>query len=328
MNADEEEEENPYEALRKRNIARNEARLASLGLLGPTPTTKASLGNKRTTRSTPKKIAKPPEKIPVRRSTRTQRTPIISYKEDPLLFLNPKRAASAGSLKGSTSQSPTFVGDLDQHSAAPAESVPSNRKTTAMQRTTTTPNIYSARNLSLDTHNLVSCWLAKPMTTTGKRAVMEEMTRQFSDATFDQRQISFNKYCGVQKWKRGIFLWVNLGGPNNDVVNQFLGQSMTWYGGSRMHEQSPPILRLLQAGKRAAEEHNHEDGIVLWCRRYLPEKRTFGPYYCFGKLAYVSHDNSSNPISFVWNLVDYDNLIAAAAKEDNVVLQMIQQNQG
>jgi hypothetical protein len=47
----------------------------------------------------------------------------------------------------------------------------------------------------------------------------------------------FNKYSGVVEWRNALFIWVNIGFPNNEYSNRFLdgGKLMTWFGGSRMN---------------------------------------------------------------------------------------------
>eukprot|EP00554_Chaetoceros_debilis_P016438 CAMPEP_0194122506 /NCGR_PEP_ID=MMETSP0150-20130528/50925_1 /TAXON_ID=122233 /ORGANISM="Chaetoceros debilis, Strain MM31A-1" /LENGTH=247 /DNA_ID=CAMNT_0038815397 /DNA_START=63 /DNA_END=807 /DNA_ORIENTATION=- len=82
----------------------------------------------------------------------------------------------------------------------------------------------------------------------GKAAVVEHariMSGNFSS-------ISFNKYSGVCEFKNDIlFLWVNIGDPKSSVKNNFLneGRHITWFGGSRMHEASTVIHRLINIGK-------------------------------------------------------------------------------
>ena len=180
--------------------------------------------------------------------------------------------------------------------------------------TTVSLPVNSARSISLDIQRLVDeeyGFLGKAMTKTGKAAVMEEAARLFSSVPLDTSiysRISFNKYCGVQEWSGNrIFLWVNLGGKPGAYVNDFLdkGRQISWFGGSRMHSESNPIKKLLKVGSAARDDQlDASDGIVLWVRRFSAEKRTFGPYNCLGRLAYVSHDPGSIPISFVWALLD------------------------
>jgi hypothetical protein len=65
--------------------------------------------------------------------------------------------------------------------------------------------------------------LGQTMERTGKAFVMEESVRQCMSIEDRVPRLSFNKYSGVQEWKNdAMFLWVNLGGPAADVVNDFL----------------------------------------------------------------------------------------------------------
>ena len=118
-------------------------------------------------------------------------------------------------------------------------------------------------------------------------------------------RLSFNKYCGVQEWGNAIFLWINLGSKDNSVVNDFLdnGKRITWYGGSRMYDYSPVIHKLLKFGKEATKMSSN---ILLWCRRYDTVTKKFTPYICLGRLSYESHQPGSQPLAFVWNLIDAD----------------------
>ena len=70
------------------------------------------------------------------------------------------------------------------------------------------------------------------------------------------------------------------------------------------------------AAVEAEEEEEEADGgggysssdVVLWCRRYRPETKAFSPYVCFGRVGYRSHEPGSQPLAFVWDLLDYDGL--------------------
>jgi hypothetical protein len=186
----------------------------------------------------------------------------------------------------------------------------------------------------LKTPELVQHFLGKPMERSGKEIVVNEAFR-LAATNFEEVQqlegirLSFNKYCGVQQWKNGFFLWVNMGtkksSSNNNpaaVVNEFLeqGRLVTWFGGSNMVEESPVIQSLLDKGKRAAvnkPELSHSSfGIVLWCRQYRVEAKQFGPYVCLGRLGYESHVKGSNPLAFVWRLLDYDDLMKSSIKRE------------
>jgi hypothetical protein len=171
--------------------------------------------------------------------------------------------------------------------------------------------------------------LGIPMEQTGKDFVIHESFRRAASKQDQERlsntlRLSFNKYSGVQEWGANVlFLWVNLGVKNADVVNDFLdgGRQITWFGGSRMHDDSPVIQQLLRVGRRQAKAtsngngnsndsngSNSQGGIILWCRTYRTETKGFSPYTCLGRLSYQSHVVGSSPLSFVWNLLDFERL--------------------
>ena len=203
------------------------------------------------------------------------------------------------------------------------------------------------------------------MARTGKEFVIHESFELASYENDRERlsghghgRLSFNKYSGVQEWCNDtFFLWVNLGirkNGNNVIINDFLdgGKRVTWFGGSRMHDESPVIQNLIRVGRRQQLQQQQQNeqqepvtqsretaepsltttstttsksssgGIVLWCRMYNEEKRTFGPYICMGRLGYVSHIPGSSPLSFIWNLLDYD---AIQSHPDISVRELFQQ---
>jgi hypothetical protein len=160
--------------------------------------------------------------------------------------------------------------------------------------------------------------LGRVMAKTGKAFVMEESVRLAAEnynISFNSANgISFNKYSGVQEWANAVFLWINLGAPKCDVINEFLdeGRRVTWFGGSRMHEKTPAIQRLMHEGAILSSSTTTLSCIVLWCRRYQPTCKTFTPYTCMGRLGYHSHEAGSRPLAFCWNLIDYDRLVKHA----------------
>ena len=117
-----------------------------------------------------------------------------------------------------------------------------------------------------------------------------------------------------------------------------------------MHEHTPSIQNLIQISQRQEEErqqnerhsesqggneegkynsydngnnNNRDDnyngsneGIVLWCRVYNNDKKGFGPYACLGRVGHHSHDFNAHPVQFVWDLLDYDKLMAVKEEEE------------
>ena len=89
---------------------------------------------------------------------------------------------------------------------------------------------------------------------------------------------------------------------------------MTWFGGSKMHDETPLIKRLIATGKNADRLHKEEEaspykphGIILFCR-LMDEKKRAKPYVCLGRVGYHSHVPGSRPLQFVWNLLDFKRL--------------------
>lgn len=293
------DELNSYMALRAAKIARNEARLAELGLLRPLP---PATTPSRKSRRKPRTIA-PVEISGLRRSTRHTSRP-TAYSDPP----EPQRKRTK--TKVSPTHWSTHV-EVDESPPPPVLTSISSK---------------SVRSIRLDVGALCDEVLGMFMNQTGKAHVVEESVRRTSSRT-DAHGLSFNKYCGVQEWNNdALFLWVNLGGNNGEYVNDFMdgGRQMTWFGGSRMHDESNVILRLLRVGQRAKDgQLPSTDGIILWCRQYCPEKRSFGPYVCLGRLAYHRHAPGSRPLQFVWSLLDYDRLVNHEQAEVRKMFQSI-----
>lgn len=174
----------------------------------------------------------------------------------------------------------------------------------------------SARAMNLDMNKLVlgdeqvKGFLGHQLDRYGKAPVMELSAHKAVDG-FSGGPISFNKYSGVQQWGNDtLFLWINLGAPQSEVINDFLssGKQVTWFGGSRMHDESNVIKHLIKVGKKGSAR-SPSTGIVLWCREYSRESKGFGPYICCGRLAYQYHEPGSRPLRFVWNLLDHERLM-------------------
>ena len=380
-NANEEgDETNPYLAMREAKIARNNKRLRDLGLLKqPQPPAAAILATTVRKNTKSRSPQKPTVAIigPVRRSSRLSSQEKPDYKDASL----PNEKQSAGGSGRKRPRSPIMALDNDDATftyyelpvtmpAAPCRS----RKSTAIAKA---PAANSVRSIDLDVTKLIlgsnnnintdnkntTGLLGKMMDHTGKEFVINE---SFANAASPQDQerlentnkLSFNKYCGVQEWKNAIFLWVNL--DTEDSPNDFLdgARQVTWFGGSRMHDDSPVIHKLIQYGNEVlssgatkigssnATITNNEEGgdatttttttsdnnkattdsdssnIILWCRRYRPEVKKFSPYVCFGRLGYKSHVPGSRPLSFVWELLDYEGL---KHHDDEVVRETFEQ---
>ena len=292
---------NEYVALREAKIARNEARLRALGLLSPekpAPPPPAPRKKKRKSLSSSPPAIRPPH----RRSARLRSSPPVDYyvDEEPMdrtfssKRLQTRSSSNASVVSGSQHPAPPLsaweLQDLGTVAPPPAPVDPSENSGSRM------PN-NSARAIRLDVQKLLASpnLLGVPSSAGGKAHVMEESAR-LAAAADDERgrvsfnRISFNKYAGIQEWGGDgtMFLWVNLHAPNCDFVNDFSegGRHVAFYGGARMRDETRVIQKLKRAGALAAAgKLPPEQGVVLWCRRYLSERKTFGPYVCLGRLS-------------------------------------------
>ena len=102
------------------------------------------------------------------------------------------------------------------------------------------------------------------------------------------------------------YIWVNIGGAAGDYNNSFSekGRYITWFGGSRMHADTPVTQRLLQGG-------GQKETVLLWVRL---EKE---PYTCLGPVKAVHSDVEAHPVSIKWELLLFEQL-SAKAKNTNL----------
>lgn len=319
---------NPYLAMREAKIARNEKRLRELGLLKPPqpPAAAAAAAMPRTKRSEMQKTILLIHNGPVRRSSRISLKTKPDYKDVSLPSESGTQQPAAVGRNRKRPRSPVLEPDdqITSSTFVVAKRAPSRKSSPS------TPAANSVRSIDLDVKTLVlgkdrssndnNGLLGKIMEHTGKEFIINESFSLAASAEDQLRlsntMLSFNKYCGVQEWKNAIFLWVNLG--TGDSPNEFLEDAsrVTWFGGSRMHDDSPVVHKLINYGKEASgssvtkdEDEKKVSDIVLWCRRYQPEIKKFSPYACFGRMGYRSHMPGSRPLSFVWDLLDRDGLI-------------------
>jgi len=372
------EEENPYLAMRRAKIARNQERLRTLGLLKPSemmmkkPQSKKSPEEQSstvppTTATTAAPVArgasayKPRRSrgrekatglmlfAPARRSSRiSSRQPATTPGAAPMIRVSmmAKQKPSLNRVNRKRALSPDGALAEEDATASSAPIIAKSVSSSSAKSSPSIPAANSVRTVDLDIKTLVlgnnnnntnnNGLLGKMMERTGKEFIINESFSLAASIEDQQRlqsvKLSFNKYCGVQEWKNALFLWVNLG--TNDSPNEFLedARCVTWFGGSRMHDDSPVVQKLIRYGKEGMgvaikQEKQKEEGvisgsassagsastdrssnIILWCRRYQPEEKKFSPYVCFGRLGYRSHVPGSRPLSFVWELLDYDGL--------------------
>jgi hypothetical protein len=300
-------QENPYLALREAKIKRNEARLRELGLVKkvnelPRPTVSSNASRKRGGSSNESSSSSSP--LTLRRSRRLSDQPEqVNYKD------------ISSDLDGILNKRLRVVTPSTDNDPGVATYSDNSHESKPPPKPRPPPALNSVRSISLCTQRLVLGGshdapvglLGVPMEQTGKEFVVYKSFENASSNEDRHRlegaRLSFNKYCGVQEWQDCAFLWVNLGGKGNTVVNDFLddGQQMTWFGGSRMYDGTPVIEKLIRWGREATDSSSK---IILWCRRFEAERKGFGPYVCLGRLSYQSHEPGSHPLAFVWNLLD------------------------
>jgi hypothetical protein len=328
MQEDADQETNPYLALRASKIARNQARLAELGLL-PVPSgftrrdhsssnERSSAVARRVSPSQPHK--RTPSPVVLRRSNRhSGQTRQANNVEASIR----ERRLSEG-RKRSRPEHVDKDHDVDDLQESQGKRLPS----LAAPPPRAPPSPRSVRMIALDPNVIVENFLGSPMERTGKEFVIHESFRLAASQDDKNRlgvdpALSFNKYSGIQEWKNVSFLWVNLVASERRegtvrTANTFMhgGRLVTWFGGSRMSEDSPVIQSLVKMGMEAIA--NTSSAIVLWCR--LPLKSgnasSMGPYVCLGRLAYDSHCLGSHPVAFTWRLIDYEKLAGPSVSSE------------
>lgn len=320
MNTPEIVDENPYLALRAAKIARNNDKLKELGLLKTPPSVisqarRAETGSKMSTSN--RQVER---RQPTRRSMRN-RPPNPDHEEPSLVSLETINVDSF----------------LPSRKRLLPEDSPTERARTKTKRSAST-YVFAAnsvRRIEISMSETTNKFLGRTMAKTGKACVIQ--------TTLGGVNASFNKYSGVQEWGNdAVYLWVNIGNEGkNDVVNDFPknGRQLTWFGGSQMHDDTSVIQKLIRIGHQSRKNSTPDaptaaqsttetkiddgSGIVLWCRHYNRQAKTYHPYTCLGRLSYESHVPGSQPLEFVWNLLDYDRLIQHEDKEVRARFQEI-----
>lgn len=289
---------NAYLLLREAKIARNQERLRELGLerrLSPVDVDVLPSSKKR--KPVSKRIT--PPSFPERRSSRLQGSSVNYTEVSVDNELGKKRGKEGLSppldFSSSVTSQHSHALTLEQLKVINDSSLPETQPLSSLMNSPKN----SARVMYINVEKLLfgtandddeDGVLGVLLPTTGKAFVMLESARRA--VLSDQYQvgpISFNKYSGIQEWGNDVlFLWVNLGAPNSEVVNVFLenGRQVTWYGGSKMHDETNSIRKLKRVGMHAAAGGaNLNQAVVLWCREYDRARKAFGPYVCLGRLS-------------------------------------------
>jgi len=293
-------EVNTYLLLRKAKIARNNEKLEKLGLNKPNSKKNGASVSSRSREGI--QDAKWRPVIATRRSSRLSSGAVEP--EVPTISTNNAIESKSTSKKRQRNEK-----DNTRSKSAPDDSKPKVIVQSEAKPGTTRATYVDVKKV-LHGHFDYPLFIGRRLANTGKAAVVEHAAFMCGN----EAGISFNKYSGVCEFQNdALFLWVNMNTPDADIKNDFVVDNdkaqMTWYGGSRMREESPVIQKLISIGKSAANGNLSEScGIVLWYRLYNIEQRKFEPYSCLGRLTYHSHESGSQPLKFTWNLLDYDRL--------------------
>jgi hypothetical protein len=261
-----------YERLRLSNILRNESYLTAIGLGASDRLDMA--GHKKVNKKRIKENPAKQDAMPQRRSQRIAEVPIPNYDLD-----------IAGVADDDDDD------DDDEGGAGPRQK--RFRTKTAVERPPPSSDSSRALNAQLDV------FLGDNV---GK--LLDEMspTKAAIMALSNGGSVpKFSKYQGVVEWKNCLFLWVNIGGFGG-YTNKFLdeGRVITWFGGSKMYEDSDSTKRLLKTKKGGVGDR---DRAILFVRLAANE-----PYCCLGDLACRKAVTDKHPISMEFELVDFERI--------------------
>jgi hypothetical protein len=304
----------PYLLLREAKIARNKDKLERLGLNNPS-TTKSSSDSSATRTSRSRSAAHEKSSRSLVATTRSSQR--VSNG-------TPVTKSEVQNLPVSTIGVKEFKSKKRQRSEESNSSKPKAVVRSEAKPGTTRATYVDAKKV-LCGHFDYPLFIGRRLANTGKAAVVEHANFMCGNEV----GISFNKYSGVCEFQNDVlFLWVNMNTPDADIKNKFVVDNdkaqMTWYGGSRMREESPVIQKLISIGQGAKTGKNPDScGIILFYRMYNLAKRVFEPYTCLGRLSYDSHEIGSQPIRFVWNLLDFDILKQATEPGGSCIINEI-----
>jgi len=283
-----------YELLREAKILRNKKRLVELGLDKPIIRERESDTRPRkkpvVAKSTVSSTGTQSTVISLRRSSRLEKLSVSNTGNGDKVR---KRNLNENVDELSTNRSPrNLIKDKKRQLLnVPTISIDDTVHPQELMRASAERR--KSREIMIDTDRILAHALGKYASEKmGKAAVVE-----FASLNDN---VSFNKYSGVLEWNNSLFLWVNLGGPNTFTENK-----MTWFGGSRMHDESEVVKRLIRASK-AQRCDDSSESVLLWVRFMDGSKAQ--PYICLGRLAYVYHSPGTHPLEFEFELMDYKTL--------------------
>lgn len=279
-------EANPYERLRSERIKRNNEELGRLGIGALVP---AEL--RHATKKTPARLPRrerPPPLAPERASARLRNVPA----PPPLELPDEEAEETEGAHKRRRGNVSATAGD---GVAVFSTAAPSGA---ALPGAPAKAGSCRALNASVEAMQQQLGRLVLPSDGTGamKAAALQALHGA-------RRQISFNKYSGIQEWVNAVALFVNVKGCRDKYDNAFLdgGRRMTWFAQPTQTEATPVIQRLLAS--RGATSVNSLTDVVLFARE---EGAAY--VYC-GLLAVDCHFPQSKPLKFVFKLVNADALL-------------------
>ncbi len=289
-----------YERVREENIRRNETFLDEIGIK---PSNTSSHKGTSRKRPRPEKVEKPIDITQLRRSSRVASLPIdhvqLSYTEnsdyeddDVKKGIRYGRRATVRNKDHMDSPDKekvkyeTKVHNLDN---APSRELVSEFEIFIGVGASTGAGGGSEADMDTASNNnlgniLENVGFGKAAIMTASRAV--------------QKCPKFSKYSGVVEWRNCVYLWVNIGSSKpGEYINEFKdgGKYMTWYGGSRMHMDSPVTKRLISPTVK--------NNTVLLFVRLEGE-----PYACLGPVKAVEYDIETHPIAFTWELTMFSHL--------------------
>lgn len=254
-----------YEQLRIENIKRNEEELRRLGLHLSVLTTLAT-GKQAPTEETIRRRAVPP------------------------------RTRWSSRLQGQIS--PNYRETSSPHSE-PVQELKTRKRKEGSTKATVSANPKSCKNLNVAVQHLYDTWLGKIIPPQGgqvKKAAMDEATANGTP--------TFSRMSGIQEFKDGVCLFINVFGEGYKNVFLDSGCRVTWFAQSQQWEGSPVIQRMINSSGGV-----NADGTEVSATPVLLFARSEGQGYVYcGQLAYEGHDPERVPIRFVWTLSDFQSL--------------------
>lgn len=288
--------------IREANIARNNEFLANLGL-SPGGETQMSKDldsqkklrqNKRNKRKNEDNNSAQLE--PTRRSSRNIGKPAVEYKEKGYINYElldaevGKRRSNRNSVKQPFDY--TYMDEEWKESDLISKSLnkylSKGKDLTPIIKTEADPK--SSRSLNSEYEQFLNELLCIPLDAPTKAEVM---SKSYSKGT-----PKFSKYSGVVEWSNCIYLWVNIANENCDYPNEMRedGKLISWFGGSRMHSDTPVVSRLTNPNKKG------KDKVLLFVRF---DKES---YTCLGEVIPKQCFLDTHPISCVWELKNYEEI--------------------